>query len=133
MRRKLVEIILGVLLGGMANRSAAADAGTGGLTSLDTGYTVSRVRSALRDGDSYVVAGSYEGALLGLEYDGTVLWKSVLSGFMNQDLWCEDITVDGCDEILVANADGTATRPISSVRFVAKRQSRQTCAVGLSG
>jgi hypothetical protein len=41
-----------------------------------------------------------------MEYDGTVLWADALSGFMNHDVWCEDITGDGADEILVANADG---------------------------
>jgi len=45
--------------------------------------------------------------LLGMQYDGIVRWTNKLSGFMNHDLWCEDITGDGIAEVLAANADGS--------------------------
>lgn len=44
---------------------------------------------------------------MGVSYDGRIGWKNELSGFMNRDLWREDITGDRSDEILAANADGT--------------------------
>jgi len=79
-----------------------------GLTSIDIGsYTISKVRTALRQRQSTIVASSYHGVVLGIGYNGERLWQNELSGFMNHDLWCEDITGDGDDEILVANADGS--------------------------
>ncbi|WPR71400.1 hypothetical protein SLW70_15910 [Flavobacterium sp. NG2] len=78
-----------------------------GVFSIETGYTITKVRTALDKKQSYVVASSYEGMLLGISYEGKILWKNVLSGFMNQDIWCQDISGDGKDEILAANADGT--------------------------
>jgi hypothetical protein len=75
--------------------------------SFDTGSTVSKVRTARQGARAWIVASSYEGTLLGLTYEGTLLWTHTLSGFMNRDLWCEDITGDGSDEVLAANADGT--------------------------
>ncbi len=78
-----------------------------GLTSIDTGgHTITKVRSARRGGRSFIVAGSYRGAVLAIGYDGKVRWANRLSGFMNHDLWCEDISGDGKDEILAASADG---------------------------
>lgn len=77
-----------------------------GLQSFDTGYTITKVRSATENQHSYVVASTYEGTVLGIGYDGTERWRNALSGFMNHDVWCEDITGDGSDEILAANADG---------------------------
>jgi len=91
----------------IAVSAVAADAETAGLTSFDTGYTITKVRTAQDSGVSHIVASSYEGTVLAIRYDGTVLWKNELSGFMNRDLWCEDITGDGNDEVLAANADGT--------------------------
>ena len=78
-----------------------------GVLSHDTGYTITKVRIASKRGDSYIIASSYEGIVLGMGYDGTVLWKNPLSGFMNHDLWCGDVTRDGADEVFAANADGT--------------------------
>ncbi|MEQ9289107.1 MAG: hypothetical protein RIG77_19435 [Cyclobacteriaceae bacterium] len=77
------------------------------LYSIETEYTIMKVRNAKNGNGSYIVASTYEGTLLRVAYDGGILWKNQLSGFMNHDLWCEDITGDGNDEILVANADGT--------------------------
>lgn len=98
-------MILSVAWGALPG-SAVADAGTSGLRSIDTKHTVSKVRTALKDGASYIVASTYEGTLLGVGYDGAALWHHKLSGYMNHDLWCEDITGDGKDEVLAANADG---------------------------
>lgn len=78
-----------------------------GVLSIETGYTITKVRTALDKKQSFVVASSYEGTLLGISLEGKILWKNVLSGFMNQDIWCQDISGDGKDEILAANADGT--------------------------
>ncbi|MDZ8117827.1 PQQ-binding-like beta-propeller repeat protein [Pontiella agarivorans] len=77
------------------------------LVSHDTGYTIMKVRSAETGAGEIMVAGSYEGTVLGVDYDGSVLWTNALSGFMIHDMWCADITETADDEILVANADGT--------------------------
>lgn len=78
----------------------------GGIKSIDTKYTISKVRVAKNKGENYIVASSFNGILLGVDYNGKTLWENELSGFMNQDVWCDDITGDGNDEILAANADG---------------------------
>jgi len=106
MKIKLIKIIIGIFLSGMVV-IAVAGAESSGVQSVDTGYTISKVRTAMWHGNSYIVASSYEGTLLGLQYDGTVRWTNKLSGFMNHDLWCEDITGDGIAEVLAANADGS--------------------------
>lgn len=78
-----------------------------GLRSIDTGYTISKVRTAQWEGKTFIVASSYEGTVLALTEDGSQRWENRLSGFMNHDLWCEDINANAGDEVLVANADGT--------------------------
>ena len=78
-----------------------------GITSIDTGLTIHKVRTALNKGKSYIIASSFEGTILAVSYEGDILWKNKLSGFMNHDVWCRDINNDGKDEILVANANGT--------------------------
>ena len=78
-----------------------------GIKSIDTKLTISKVRVAKKRNQNYLVGSSFEGTLLGVDYDGKLLWKNRLSGFMNQDIWCQDITGDGNDEILVANSNGT--------------------------
>ncbi|WP_366184338.1 PQQ-binding-like beta-propeller repeat protein [Flavobacterium ovatum] len=77
------------------------------LSSKDVNYTISKIRTAVKNGKSFIVASSYEGTIVGLRYDGKKIWENKLSGFMNHDLWCEDITGDGIDEIFAANANGT--------------------------
>jgi hypothetical protein len=52
------------------------------VASIDTGYTISKVRTALKDGASYIVASSYEGTVLGIKYDGAILCKNALSGLV---------------------------------------------------
>ncbi len=79
----------------------------GPVQSLETGHTVTRVRTAQDAAGTYVVASSYEGTVFGLGYDGTVRWENPLSGAMNHDLWCQDLDGDGIDEVLAANADGS--------------------------
>ena len=100
MKIKLL-IIITIILSGMVRAESS------GVQSFDTGLTISKVRTAQWHGKSYIVASSYEGTVLGIRYDGTILWKNELSGFMNHDLWCEDINGDGSDEVLAANADGS--------------------------
>lgn len=78
-----------------------------GIKSIDTKYTITKVRIAKSNGKNYIVGSSFEGKLLGIDYDGKTLWQNKLSGFMNHDVWSEDITGNGNDEILAANADGT--------------------------
>ena len=86
----------------------AASVGSGaGITSFDTGYTITKVRSGQSKGTTFIAASSYEGTVLGMRLDGTIAWKNALSGYMNHDLWCADLTGDGIDEILAANADGS--------------------------
>ncbi|MGA9639457.1 hypothetical protein [Flavobacterium sp.] len=80
---------------------------TATLESKDVIYTISKVRTAVKSGKSFIIASSYEGTILGLRFDGKKIWENKLSGFMNHDLWCEDITGDGIDEIFAANANGT--------------------------
>jgi len=77
------------------------------IVSIETGLTISKVRTAQNKGKTYIVASSYEGTVIGVSYDGKELWRNELSGFMNHDLWAGDISGDGVDEILVANADGS--------------------------
>lgn len=75
--------------------------------SYDTGYTISKVRTAMDGATEVIIGSSYEGTVLAMDYAGTVLWTNALSGYFNQDLWCEDITGDGVYEVLAANADGS--------------------------
>ncbi|WP_139957419.1 PQQ-binding-like beta-propeller repeat protein [Flavicella sediminum] len=78
-----------------------------GIVSIETGLTISKVRTAQNRGKSYIVASSYEGTLIGVSYEGKILWKNELSGFMNHDVWCADLTGNGKDEVIAANANGT--------------------------
>ncbi|WP_111708897.1 outer membrane protein assembly factor BamB family protein [Lutibacter citreus] len=77
------------------------------LISFDTKKTILKVRVAKSKKNNYIVASSYEGTLLAVRFDGKIVWENELSGFMNHDIWCEDITGDDIDEIFAANADGT--------------------------
>lgn len=87
--------------------SAVHTAASEPLVSFETSHTIMKVRTAKHGGRMMIIGSSYEGAVLAMSDDGKPLWKNDLtSGIMNHDLWCEDITGDGNDEILAANADG---------------------------
>jgi hypothetical protein len=73
-RTRIVGLVVAVLF---ATELLASDA----LTSIETGLTICKVRSAARDGVPYLVASSYEGTVLGVSYQGAILWKNDLSGF----------------------------------------------------
>jgi len=76
------------------------------LYSIDTKHTIQKVRTAKNKNGTYIIASAYEGTVMGITYDGIILWKNELSGFMNHDIWCADINGDDADEIMVANANG---------------------------
>jgi lambda-carrageenase len=77
-----------------------------GVTSLDTGYTIQKVRTGRSGTDTFIAASSYEGTVLRVDFAGTTVWRNELTGFMIHDLWCDDLTGDGIDDVLAANADG---------------------------
>ncbi|MBH0044469.1 PQQ-binding-like beta-propeller repeat protein [Pseudoalteromonas sp. SWXJZ10B] len=107
--KKMSYLVLCVLLTSGCTTASPSRLGpdvTPALYSIETPYTISKVRSANRKSGSYIVGSSYEGTLFAVDYDGKVLWENKLSGFMNHDVWTQDITGDGNDEILTANADG---------------------------
>jgi hypothetical protein len=76
------------------------------LVSFDTGYTISKVRTGVLKQEPIIVASTYEGVILALDFEGNQLWKQSLSGYMNHDIWAADITGDGVSEVFAANADG---------------------------
>ncbi len=61
-----------------------------------------------------IIASSYEGRVLGINYTGAIVWDTALiaSGdakplfTANNDLFCADLNNDGIEEVLAANADG---------------------------
>ena len=75
-------------------------------TAHETGWTIQKVRTAVDGTNTIIIGSTYEGALIGLDWDGTALWTNALTGYMNHDLWCDDLTGDQTDEVLIANADG---------------------------
>lgn len=77
------------------------------LYSIETDYTISKVRTAVNKKESYIVGSSFEGTVIGVSCKGKLLWENKLSGFMNHDIWCGDLDGDKKDEIVTANADGT--------------------------
>ena len=77
-----------------------------GLYSFETGHTIQKVRTANFNSTNYIIGSSYDGIVMAIGFDGVILWKNKLSGYMVHDMWCADITGDGNDEILVTNADG---------------------------
>ncbi len=83
------------------------DLPSAGLSSFDTGHTISLVRHATSTNGQFIAASSYEGAVVAIDFNGTVLWEKELSGVTNHDLWVDDMDGDGNDEIYAANADGS--------------------------
>ena len=98
---KSIGIATTVLLATMAVAKPPA------ITSIETGHTVSKVRTAKKAGSTYIVASDYNGMVMAIAPNGSIGWTNRLSGFMNRDLWCADIIGDASDEILAANADGS--------------------------
>jgi len=76
------------------------------LRSLETDYTIMRVRTGKAGGSTFIAAASYEGTVLRLGFDGAVAWENALGGYMVHDLWCTDLNGDQVDDVLVSNADG---------------------------
>ncbi len=76
------------------------------LQSILTPHTISYVRNASINGIDYIVASSYDGEVLLIDYNGTIVWENELSGYFNHDICCYDIDGDGSDEVLAANANG---------------------------
>jgi len=62
---RTVLAVIVVLVGGMGTRLSATQSSTA-LLSVDTGYTISKVRMAQARHAPYVVASSYEGTVLGI-------------------------------------------------------------------
>lgn len=69
--------------------------------------TILQVRLANIWNKHFIITSSYEGTIAAVNYSGIIKWKNKLSGYMNHDIWCGDLTGDGNDEILAANADGS--------------------------
>ncbi|MBJ7881552.1 PQQ-binding-like beta-propeller repeat protein [Gelidibacter salicanalis] len=90
-----------------AQKNSKVDYSNKGVYSIETGLTITKVRTAEDKKQSYVVATSYEGTMIAVSYNGDILWKNKLSGFMNHDICAADINKDGIDEVLAANADGS--------------------------
>jgi hypothetical protein len=76
------------------------------LYSIETEHTIHKVRTGNFNSQIDIIASSYDGIVMRVGFDGAILWKNELSGFMVHDMWCADLTDDGADEILIANADG---------------------------
>ncbi|MCL7753018.1 hypothetical protein [Polaribacter sp. Z022] len=84
------------------------------IQSFVTPYTISKVNNAMRNGESIIIASSYDGRVLALDFNGNILWDVGLkagnssedSHVGNNDIFCYDLDNDGNEEILVASADG---------------------------
>lgn len=99
MTKKISMLLLGLAPFGCLAHSS--------LISIDLGHTITKVRTAQVKNKSVIIANTYEGALVAFAYSGSIGWTNSLSGFMNHDIWCGDLTGDQADEILTANADGS--------------------------
>ncbi|MFR9557255.1 MAG: hypothetical protein SNF68_07200 [Rikenellaceae bacterium] len=87
--------------------AALSQAHSAPIVSIETPYTISRVTTAIIDKQEYIVASSYEGRLLCLDFRGNILWENKLSGSYNLDIYCCDLDGDGSYETLAANSDGS--------------------------
>ncbi len=85
------------------------------LQSIDTGYTISMVRTGQNSGRSFIVASSYEGTILRIRYDGHIAWKNTLSGYATSLGWPEDdvFTIKS-----LAKGNPHESRAIKSVKFI---------------
>ena len=55
------------------------------------------------ESEEFIVASSYEGRVVAYDLNGNHRWSLPLSGYMNHDLWCEDLSGDGVDDVLSYN------------------------------
>ncbi len=125
---KIVFCFLSILLNSYAiaqQQYTEKDIAQKGLYSIETGMTILKVRTAKKNSKKYIIAASYEGTILGIDYTGKRLWENPLSGFMVHDIWCDDITNDGNDEILIANADGAVYCLNAEGKLLWKHQQNQ--------
>lgn len=100
--RITITLIISLFVASLISLKAEA------IKNINTPYTISKVRPAHSSNGDFIVASTYEGILLGISYDGAVMWENnVGQGIMNHDVWCEDVTGDNDDEIFAANANGT--------------------------
>lgn len=77
------------------------------IVSADTPYTIMKVREATFGGADYIIGSGYNGELVCVDYNGDLVWENEMSGYVNHDIYCEDIDDDGNDEIFVACANGS--------------------------
>ncbi|WP_076418084.1 PQQ-binding-like beta-propeller repeat protein [Colwellia sp. UCD-KL20] len=105
MRKKYIKLVSYLSIVSAFN--ALASAKTEDIISIDTGHTLSKIRTANYNNQSIVIASTYEGKIIAYNKSGKLLWENPLSGYMNHDIWSADLTNDNKDEILVANADGS--------------------------
>ncbi|WP_152286251.1 PQQ-binding-like beta-propeller repeat protein [Flavicella marina] len=77
------------------------------IVSITTKYTVLKVETAVFKNKTYIITSSYDGVVSAINFKGDVIWEQSLSGLMNHDLWVDDITGDGNQEVIAANADGS--------------------------
>ena len=76
------------------------------IKSIETNRTVTKVRTGMLSSGSSIITTSYEGTVAAFNFNGQKLWENELSGFMNHDIWVQDINGDGLVEVFAANADG---------------------------
>ncbi|WP_152286522.1 PQQ-binding-like beta-propeller repeat protein [Flavicella marina] len=77
------------------------------ISSIETGKTITKVVLAKQKKDKFIIASSYDGAILATDYKGEIYWKKELSdGIINHEILAEDITGDKVDEILIVNGRG---------------------------
>ncbi len=108
MRNKILfTTVLGVAVLVTPNLLMAETAKAGGILSIDTNHTITKVRTASISGKENIIATTYDGTILCYDMQGNKLWENELSGYMNQDVHCGDIDGDGQDEVMCANADGS--------------------------
>ncbi len=108
MRNKILfTTVLGAAVWLAPNLLMAEAVEAGGILSIDTNHTITKVRTATISGKENIIATTYDGMVLCYDMAGNKLWENALSGYMNHDLHCDDIDGDGQDEVMAANADGS--------------------------
>ncbi|WP_303317278.1 hypothetical protein Q4Q34_01645 [Flavivirga abyssicola] len=76
--------------------------------SFNANHNITKVKIAHFSGKDYIIGNTYEGSIIAMDYLGNILWEESFSGgIMNHEIWVEDINLDGNDEVLAANANGT--------------------------